>query len=659
MASQIRLYFGPSVASSTEVTKWLKADGNLQWTKSVDQNWTAQFYLDSISPIDGTNLLTALGGRPAVGQPYWITETLLSVQTVRFSGLISQILETSYSGSGGRLIFQVTGSGWTTVCDHRVITAVYDAGETTLSVIQDIYNQTISADGIAFTDVDGFTLIPTPLTFNPDTVTDAFNQIRTLTNQQWWIDENKGFHFKLLGTESSGITIDNAHQNIMQQDGPTGPPQITTTTANYRNVQYELTSQPVGSQSRTETIIIGAIDGFFQVVDFPIDTAPTITLNGVAQTIYQFGVDAFGKAGWYWQMGSNTLQQGQQISPGAGVTMVVTYDALTINYTVDTAAAQVSARAAIEGTSGKWENIDQQATIPNATVGHSYGQGNLTNFGVIPQVVVFDTYVSGFDEQVGKYIIFNFTLNALVGNYVITDIAATHVPGLKAPSPATGGQILYTVTCTNEMFTGNYVQWFLGLAASIQTAMTAASTAVALAGAGSQGSPPTTPVAAAVQSEVEGWTLGASDQTGAGGLILTSSLAVVPVGRVNFQNSGNITRVSVSARIPPQGQNLVIDILRATAAQQTGSPPCATGTSIFVTGADSNKLVLPDSQCFAGKQTIFTPEPFPVVGMDTFTSASPPVAVVPDLFTVQAKYVATSGTLVNAQDVVIEIFVQF
>jgi len=409
---------------------------------------------------------------------------------------------------------------------------------------------------------------------------------------------------------------------------------------------------------RSQTIIIGATDGFFQVVDFPIDTAPTITLNGVAQTIYQFGVDAFGKAGWYWQQGSNTLQQGQQISPGAGVTMVVTYNALSQSFTVDTNATQVAARAAIEGTTGKWENIDQQANMPNASVAHSYGQGNLTNFGVIPQIVVFDTYVSAFDEAVGEYITFNYTLNALSGKFIITDVAATHVPGMVAPSPATGGAILYTVTCTNQMYTGNYVQWFLGLTTALKTAIQAAASANATAN-NSTGSPPTTPSATGIQSEVEGWSIGASDQTGAGALVLTSSLATVPVGRVNFQNSGSITRVSVSARIPPQGQNLVIDILRATAAQQTGSPPCATGTSIFVAGADSNKLVLPDSQCSVAKQTVFTPAPFTVVGMDTFTTASPPVAIVPDLFTIQAKYVATSGTVVNAQDVVVEIFIQF
>jgi len=662
----LRLYFGPSVGSSIEVTKWLLQDGNLQWTKSVDQNWTCQWYMNGTSSVDGTSLLTALGGRPVVGQPFWLTETLASVQTVRFSGLIATIIETLYPGNSGKLQFQITASGWSTVCDHRVINETYDAGQTSLSVITDIYNQTISGDGIGFGDVGGFTLIPQPLTFTPDTVTDAFNQLRTLTNQQWWIDQNKNLQFIAIGAGgASGITIDNAHQNIMTQTGPTGQPQITTTTANYRNVQYELTSVPVGSQSRTETLIIGPTDGFFQVVDFPIDTAPTITLNGVPQTIYQFGVNPFGLAGWYWQPGSNTLQQGQQISPGAGVTMVVTYDAENVNFTVDENATQVAARAALEGTSGKWENIDQQTNIVNAAVGHSYGQGNLENFDTIPQVVVFDTYVSGFDESLGLTIAFNFTPNNLVGEYTITEIAATHVPGMNAPSPATGGAILYTVTCTNEMYTGNYVQWFLGLAAAIQVGVTAAANAAATSG-NSSGSPPVTP-SAGLMSESHVWDLGASDQTGGGGgLVLTSSFQVIAVGKINFMNSGNMVKVSIQARVPPVGQHLVINITRATAAQQTGSPPCQSGSSIFTNSSpavDADYLILPAEQCQPQFQNTFATNPFPVTGADTFTNASPPVAIIPDMFVVWGKYVldsvASPPVTANAQDVIITVFEQF
>jgi hypothetical protein len=59
------------------------------------------------------------------------------------------------------------------------------------------------------------------------------------------------------------------------------------------------------------------------------------------------------------------------------------------------------------------------------------------------------------------------------------------------------------------------------------------------------------------------------------------------------------------------------------------------------------------------QQTTFTPSPLPVTGMDQLTTGSPPVTIVPDLFTVEAKYVATSGTVVIAQDVVVEIFIQF
>ena len=67
---------------------------------------------------------------------------------------------------------------------------------------------------------------------------------------------------------------------------------------------------------------------------------------------------------------------------------------------------------------------------------------------------MFDSYVSTFDSAIGKYITFNYTLNNLVGQFTITDISATHVPGLSAPSPASGDRF-YTVTCTDRMYTGS------------------------------------------------------------------------------------------------------------------------------------------------------------------------------------------------------------
>jgi hypothetical protein len=78
---------------------------------------------------------------------------------------------------------------------------------------------------------------------------------------------------------------------------------------------------------------------------------------------------------------------------------------------------------------------------------------------------------------------------------------------------------------------------------------------------------------------------------------------------------------------------------------------------------DADNLVLLAGQCTTAQQTVFASSPWPVVGMDTFTNGSPPVAILPDLFTIWGKYTLTSiaspPVTANAQDVIVTITEQF
>src|SRR5574340_361067 len=186
-------------------------------------------------------------------------------------------------------------------------------------------------------DVDGFTLMAKPITFNPSVVTDAFNQLKTLLGECWWIDENKGLHFKAIGQGgNSNLTISDASGNWLN-----GSMQVSSTSDNYRNVEYEMTTKPVGTVSRSDQFT-GDGHTFFFVTAFPITAAPTVTVNAVSQSVFQEGVDPPGKSGWYWIANGYGITQGQDVPPVNGATIVVTYDALSISYTVDTNTGEVA-----------------------------------------------------------------------------------------------------------------------------------------------------------------------------------------------------------------------------------------------------------------------------------------------------------------------------
>jgi len=477
MAGVIQLVFenvgSPPV--SQDMSAYLARDGSLQWIKSVNQSWTAAFTLN-----DKAGYLAA--HRPVVGQPFHISQD----GVVQFSGLISQVTEIAYP-STNTLMFQCQCSSWATILDHRVATASYPQGSIGTTVIDDIITRFCAGDGITLGHVAGFYTLPQDTVFSPTTVTDALNQLRTFSAEQWWIDESKDLHTQLIGLGAdSGITIsDNDGKWI------SGSMKVTTTTQNFRNVQYEMTAGPVGTQNTTE---ISTADGikFFFVTRFPVTAVPVVKVNGVTQTMYQLGIDPYGQAGWYWAPQSYGVQQGQQIPPGAGSIITIIYDSFSLNYVVETNPTSIAARALIEGTSGRWEQIDNTANLGSDAIARYYADGQLSNYAAIPQQVTFDSYLNGF--VIGDFITFAVTLHGLSGRYTITDVQAVEVPGLTPPAVGklhsqVQGTVLYTVTVTNQPGIPTVVTFYQNMQAAILNATNLAGQALVTAQSTSTGAP--------------------------------------------------------------------------------------------------------------------------------------------------------------------------
>jgi hypothetical protein len=481
MAS-ITLGFGPNYLTAANVSPYLLKDRSVRYTKSVNNSWTASFTMRDINgDFLAFMLANGLGdstGRPIVGQPFWLWEDT----TLLFGGMITQITEQAWPADGN-LRFFCSCSGWSVVTDHRTVTATYPEQSIAYNVVVDIVNTALAGEGIDITPLNNqlLGLLPQPLTFNPATVTDAFNQIRTLTGEQWWIDETKGLHFRHPeNAQNSNVVIsDNSHNWI------DGSIQVQSSAKQFRNVQYEMTALPVSTTARVESFTApGGADGlgWWFITKFAITSAPTVTVNGTPQTIYEFGVDAYGQDGWYWTNGVWGVQQGQQIAPTAGSTIVVSYDALANNYSVQENAASIAARSAIEGTSGRWEHIDSGPNLQTGEVADAYALANLSTFGTIPQEVKFDTYLPGL--SLGTYLVFALTLHNLFGHWVITDISAVEEPGAVVRGEmgsSAGSTVRYSVKCTNEQNIGGYINWFQGISNAIKNAADLAAGAAAAA----------------------------------------------------------------------------------------------------------------------------------------------------------------------------------
>lgn len=122
--------------------------------------------------------------------------------------------------------------------------------------------------------------------------------------------------------------------------------------------------------------------------------APTITLNGGAQTVGVLGVDT-GKD-WYWQAGSTQITQDP-----SGTILTSSDTLLVIVSEFDTAIVLsanqpvVDASSAIEGGTGFYESV-QQTNVPSTTTdGKTLAAAIASQFGVIPRKFAGSTYRPG------------------------------------------------------------------------------------------------------------------------------------------------------------------------------------------------------------------------------------------------------------------------
>lgn len=88
---------------------------------------------------------------------------------------------------------------------------------------------------------------------------------------------------------------------------------------------------------------------------YSIGATPSITIEGVAQTVGILGTDT-GKD-WYWQVGSNTLTQDDSLPELTTETILVEYYVLSSTTLIVEDTANQLARALTEGTSGIYEVV--------------------------------------------------------------------------------------------------------------------------------------------------------------------------------------------------------------------------------------------------------------------------------------------------------------
>ena len=338
-----------------------------------------------------------------------------------FQGLRGHIFSGSGGGSGG-VSSATSGSGagsggvqctdFSNLLDRRYVGLTFQPafGSVTLfEMVTAIINTYFAQDGFSYDSSNGSPGADLgPQVFNWVTGRQALNTIGSLAGWDWDVDA-----FKVLRFFPSGTGLGNAPFNITDSDGHiTAESQsLLYYRSTYRNRQG--IRSPAQSTPLWTDVFSAAHPGPFPNEPQPPDgvrrqfgtlysftTIPTITVNGVPQIVIDLDTQPITTPGatWYVLLGGTSASAVNQIQThpplGPGDVLVVSYSAqISPIYWVQD-DAQIAARAAIEGNSGVYEDVqDAPNTVTDPAAIAAYAQSLLTRYGSqgIPYQVSYST----------------------------------------------------------------------------------------------------------------------------------------------------------------------------------------------------------------------------------------------------------------------------
>lgn len=428
----------PAVSISGVDRPYLRIGGSISWPKRGRK--TAQFRLFDISQ----------SYRPEIGEPVVYTDG-----GTTFVGLIMKIQENRVDAETGVMDYVeyvCDCSDYGAIFDRRFVWRRYPAGSIAKNIIIDICRAKLLEDGFTTTFVDGFATIADELVFDGRSVTECFNQISNLTGEDWWIAgaSGKDIYFKSLAlSPAAPFEISDTSENWRKQS-------VTYDSRSYRNREYLRTGTTLQSGAYSETFTGDGVQWFFGT-EFVLTAAPTVTINGTPQTVYEMGVDPYPAAGWFWMQGGGGVQEGTQTAPSVGASIVVEYGSYESSVVMAENTTQQAARAAIEGGSGIWESIDEARDVDNLSTAQALAAGILARHEEMPAEIQYETDDPGLEPGMGQPVLLAACGITPTTTYYVTQVESHDI---GSPFPGTTYYFRHRVTLSLRD-QGDWLAWWL------------------------------------------------------------------------------------------------------------------------------------------------------------------------------------------------------
>ena len=373
-----------------------------------------------------------------------------------FSGYLTQPQE-SKIGFQPLLETAITATDQHYLADKRLVAAIY-TNKTPGFIVKDLIVSILAQEGVsAGLIIDPGVVIPSA-TFVFCTVADALDALVVQASSSepyyWMIDQYK----QLIFAPYSAVTGPVIDGTLVDDGTASGfVPVVTRANPLYRNVQY-------GAGGVVQTDLITETrkgDGVTTswTMGYPLASAPTITLDGVDQS-----VDIKGASGsaFYWAQGDATIaQQSGNTVPVSTDTLVFTYIGQYPQVFTTQNSAQIAAQSALDGTSGKNESAFIDNTITSIAQGLSEVGLQLTRYGTQGLLFEFNTRQSGISAS--QWVTVNY---GPLGFFNVQML----VEEVNATDQQDGYNLWYDVKCIQGPYDTNWVSFFKNILAPQQVA---------------------------------------------------------------------------------------------------------------------------------------------------------------------------------------------
>jgi hypothetical protein len=374
--------------------------------------------------------------------------------SVKFSGLAYSVERIRKNALSGPFETRVSCVGNNYRLGQRLVEPREWTGKTVLEIVTDLVADYLTGD---LTDASLVEAGPTLASFRVEDyihVDEVLTNLTGETGMVWDVNEENKLRVFTPTSNAAPFSITNSSNNVTRLT-------IRETLEDYCNKAVGVIDQAI-RDPETQLFTGDGSSTTFEV-DYPIAEAPTVTVNGVEQTVGVQDVDS-GKD-WYWSKSSTQIRQNTSPPSPLGVLdeLVINYKGLDRQYVFAENSSAIAARALIEGNSGKYEKRLNISGIMARGDAQVIVQAWVDLYSQVQLIASIETTDHNEPQaknlQVGDLLSITIDGWAGVGDYLVQSIRAQAV-GRNDQAPL---QFAYAIEAVNGPKRRNYVDFFKGL----------------------------------------------------------------------------------------------------------------------------------------------------------------------------------------------------